>query len=150
MISASARNRLITGRARFGLLAQVADLGDGAVTLEETMRRLSEAIVPAFADVCAIEAVSDGELRRVAARAHGRGREDLESVLARRARTGPRRPRGLTRSSMEAVPNCSRTPRMRPSRSSPATTATGTSCAPGRPARRSSSRCAPAGGRSAP
>ena len=55
VIAASARSRLITGRARFALLAQVAEVTDGAVTLEETTRRLGEAVVPVFADVCTID-----------------------------------------------------------------------------------------------
>jgi PAS domain S-box-containing protein len=88
VIAASARNRLITGRARFALLAQVAELTDGAVTLEDTMRRLGQAIVPAFADVCLVDVVSDGELRRVAVRAQGRGGDELEGVLGRHAAEG--------------------------------------------------------------
>jgi PAS domain S-box-containing protein len=92
VIAASARSRLITGRARFALLAQVAELTEGAVTLEETTRRLGEAVVPAFADVCTIDVVSDGRLRRVAARADGRGAAELETVLLRAAADGASAP----------------------------------------------------------
>ena len=88
VIAASARSRLITGRARFALLAQVAELTEGADTLEDTTRRLGEAIVPAFADVCAIDVVSNGGLRRVAARAGGRGAAELEALLGRAATDG--------------------------------------------------------------
>ena len=92
VIAASARSRLITGRARFALLAQVAELTDGAVTREETTRRLGEAVVPVFADVCTIDVVSDGRLRRVAVRAAGRGASELEAVLDRRATDGAAAP----------------------------------------------------------
>jgi PAS domain S-box-containing protein len=84
VVAASARNRLIVGRARFELLARVAELTDGAPTLDETMRRLGGAIVPAFADLCLIDVESGGELRRVAVRAHGHGAEALEAALGRR------------------------------------------------------------------
>ena len=84
VLAASALNRLIVGRARFQLLSRVAEVTDGAPTLEETMRRLSGAIVPAFADLCVVDVESDGELRRVVVRAHGRGAEELEAALGRR------------------------------------------------------------------
>src|SRR3954451_3138831 len=67
---------------RFALLSAVAEIGTGTQTLEETAARVTELIVPAAADLCAVDVVTRGRLRRLAVRAHGDSRADIEAALA--------------------------------------------------------------------
>src|SRR5438105_4783578 len=72
---------------RFGLLAQVGVVSDGMLSLEQTVERLLEIVVPAFADLAMLDAVSPGsELRRLGARATGPASEEVELALLRRRR----------------------------------------------------------------
>ncbi|HKO28819.1 MAG TPA: hypothetical protein VJU80_15275, partial [Solirubrobacteraceae bacterium] len=64
---------------RFALLASVNEVTDGRVLLGETVARLLEFVVPAFADVATLDTISpSGELTRVGSRVQGPGREHLE------------------------------------------------------------------------
>jgi PAS domain S-box-containing protein len=73
---------------RFELLAQVGVVADGTPSLEQTVERLLGIVVPAFADVALLDAVSPGsELRRLGARVAGPRSEELEGALLRRRRT---------------------------------------------------------------
>ena len=71
MLAAGARERTARDRARFELLADVAGVADGRLSLGETAARLCELVVPAVADVCIIDVVHEGEMRRLAGRASG-------------------------------------------------------------------------------
>jgi PAS domain S-box-containing protein len=65
------------------------------VLLGETVARLLEFVVPAFADVATLDTISaEGVFRRVGSRVEGPGREDLEKGLLRR-RPVPEAPIGL-------------------------------------------------------
>ncbi len=70
---------------RFALLASVNEVTDGRVLLGETVARLLEFVVPAFADVATLDTISPtGELTRVGSRVQGPGREHLERGLLQR------------------------------------------------------------------
>ncbi|MGB8877463.1 MAG: SpoIIE family protein phosphatase [Solirubrobacteraceae bacterium] len=80
---------------RFVLLASIDEVADGMVLLGETVARLLEFVVPAFADVATLDTIShEGVFRRVGSRVDGPGREDLEKGLLRR-RPVPEAPLGL-------------------------------------------------------
>ncbi|MBV9802453.1 MAG: SpoIIE family protein phosphatase [Solirubrobacterales bacterium] len=70
---------------RLALLASVNEVTDGRVLLGETVARLLEFVVPAFADVATLDTISPtGELTRIGSRVHGPGREELERGLLQR------------------------------------------------------------------
>jgi PAS domain S-box-containing protein len=70
---------------RLALLASIDEITEGGVLLGETVARLLEYVVPAFADVATLDRISTrGELQRIGARVEGPGREDLEQALLRR------------------------------------------------------------------
>jgi PAS domain S-box-containing protein len=65
---------------RLRLLDSVGAVADGSLPLAETLRRVTEVIVPGFADVCLVDVIHDGRVARIAARAHGRA--DADAVQA--------------------------------------------------------------------
>ena len=71
VLAAGARDRTARDQARFELLADVAGVADGRLSLGETAARLCELVVPAVADVCIIDVVHEGEMRRLAGKASG-------------------------------------------------------------------------------
>jgi len=80
---------------RFVLLASIDEVADRGVLLGETVARLLEFVVPAFADVATLDTIShEGVFRRVGSRVEGPGREELEKGLLRR-RPIPEGPVGL-------------------------------------------------------
>ncbi len=80
---------------RLTLLASVDAITDGAVLLGESVARLLEYVVPAFADVATLDTISHGGVfRRLGSRVEGPGREHLERGLLRR-RPVPSAPVGL-------------------------------------------------------
>jgi PAS domain S-box-containing protein len=73
--------------ARFELLAAVAKVADGSLSLGETVERLLDVVVPAFADVAALDAVGEGgELRHLGVRVEAAGADALERALLTRRR----------------------------------------------------------------
>jgi PAS domain S-box-containing protein len=85
---------VVTDADRFGLLAAVGEVADGALSLAETEQRLLDCLVPAFADVAVLDGLREsGERYRLAARADGPDRAELERTLMERApaRTGEAR-----------------------------------------------------------
>jgi PAS domain S-box-containing protein len=81
---AIARTRAVRAGERIELLAEIARIGDTRGSLEETLRRVAELLVPAVADMCGILIVDeDGSMRRAVAKVAG-GSEELERrMLAR-------------------------------------------------------------------
>jgi PAS domain S-box-containing protein len=72
-------------RDRLTLLASIDEITDANVLLGETVARLLEYVVPAFADVATLDTISaNGELTRVGSRVQGPGREELERGLLQR------------------------------------------------------------------
>jgi len=75
--------------AHFHLLAAVGDVADGTRLLGETVQRLLDVIVPAFADVATLDTISvTGEMRRLGARVDGPRRAESEAALLARHQSG--------------------------------------------------------------
>jgi GAF domain-containing protein len=68
----------------FALLNDIASAADGSTRLPETMRLISDLIVPEWADQCMLDVVADGRIERVAARVSGPDRERIEARLMAR------------------------------------------------------------------
>ncbi len=51
---------------RLRLLDSVGAVADGSLPLAETLRRVTEVIVPALADVCMVDAIHEGRVSRIA------------------------------------------------------------------------------------
>jgi len=83
--TASARR----GMFRLRLLDRVGRIADGSLPLPETLDKVTEAVVPAFADICMIDAIHDGEVRRIAVRASGREAERIEEQIRDRTPSTP-------------------------------------------------------------
>lgn len=83
---------------RFELLSAVGEAAGAALPLDETVARLLDLVVPLFADVATLDAISqNGELRRLGSRVQGSGgASELEGALLRR-RPVPGAPVGLAR-----------------------------------------------------
>lgn len=75
----------------FALLNDAAAVADGSAPLPVTMRLISDLIVPQLADYCMIDVVADGRVDRVAVRATGPQRENLEEQLMQRQPSLPAR-----------------------------------------------------------
>jgi PAS domain S-box-containing protein len=102
-LAAAARARLETYADRMQLLAGVGDVVDGSMSLQETIERVLETLVPTLADICILDTVGpEGAIARKAVRAHGASRR-LEPDLAALAPTGPRAP-GATRAVLTGKP----------------------------------------------
>jgi GAF domain-containing protein len=74
---------------RYALLNDVASVADGSAPLPETMRLISDLIVPRLADCCMLDVVADGRVERVAVRASGPDCERIENTLMGRAPSLP-------------------------------------------------------------
>jgi PAS domain S-box-containing protein len=66
---------------RLRLLDAVGAVADGSLPLAETLRRVTEVIVPALADVCMVDAIHEGRVSRIATSV--RERPDRESIEER-------------------------------------------------------------------
>jgi hypothetical protein len=64
---------------RFAPLAAVAEVADGRLTLEDTAIRVCELVLPEFADICVLDVVHEGGLRRLAVKISGQDAAALES-----------------------------------------------------------------------
>ncbi|HEX4668517.1 MAG TPA: PP2C family protein-serine/threonine phosphatase [Solirubrobacterales bacterium] len=70
--------------ARFRVLDEIARVSDGADDLAATLEAICDVLVPAVADFCTIDVVSDGEVERAAARVGPRGGAGAQRALADR------------------------------------------------------------------
>ena len=93
VLAARNRERTHRDRERFAVLAAVGDLTDGTRDLTATVTALNELVVPTIADVCIVDAVSGGEIRRLAVRAAGPRGDELAAMFAARAPLQPEDPR---------------------------------------------------------
>jgi serine phosphatase RsbU (regulator of sigma subunit) len=78
-------------RRRFDILGRVAAVSDGAGTLEETFEAICDILVPAFADVCAIDVIEGGKPRRAALGVAPGAPPGVEEGLRRREPSIPQR-----------------------------------------------------------
>jgi PAS domain S-box-containing protein len=82
----AARSHVQVGRdrARFAVLSSVAEIADGTRSLADTVAGLNDIVVSDVADICIVDAVSGGELKRLAVRASTRVGDAAAAVLAAR------------------------------------------------------------------
>ncbi len=78
-------------RLRFDILGRVAAVSDGAGSLEETFEAICGILVPAFADVCAIDVIDGGVPRRAALQVAPGAPAGVEEGLRRRQPSIPER-----------------------------------------------------------
>ena len=69
---------------RFSVLDAIARVADGGGSLEETLEAIGEILLPEYADFCTIDLVDASEVRRVAVRASGPDRAEIEQRLGAR------------------------------------------------------------------
>jgi PAS domain S-box-containing protein len=69
LLAARSRTRSDVNRRRFRLLAGIAEVSDGRLTLEETADRAATVIVRDFADACLIDVLEGEGVRRLSAQA---------------------------------------------------------------------------------
>jgi PAS domain S-box-containing protein len=67
-LTARSRATVARDRERFAVLAAIADIADGTLSLQETVAGLNDLVVPTVADICIVDAMSQGELQRLAVR----------------------------------------------------------------------------------
>jgi PAS domain S-box-containing protein len=75
---------------RLSLLDSVGAVADGSLPLDQTLRRVTDKIVPVAGDICVIDAVHGGRVTRIAVRAHGR--DDAAEVEKRMRQRDPTLP----------------------------------------------------------
>ena len=93
VLAARNRQRTQRDRERFAVLAAVAEIADGTRDLPATVAALNELLVPSIADICIVDAMSGGEMRRLAVRATGPRGDELAAMFAARAPLLPDDPR---------------------------------------------------------
>jgi GAF domain-containing protein len=81
VLGARSQAQSAANMARFALLNDVSAAADGSAPLAQTMRLISGVLVPGLADFCLIDTVADGRVDRVAVRAGGDRREEIEARL---------------------------------------------------------------------
>ena len=84
--------RIAGDRERFRLLADLAEVADGRRSLGETADQVCALLVPNFADLCMVDVVQRGGLRRLAVKAWGAGGAERETQLRTRGPTTPDTP----------------------------------------------------------
>jgi PAS domain S-box-containing protein len=92
---AALRWRSMGRSERLRLLDSVGAVADGSLPLAETLRRVTEVIVPAFSDICMVDAIHDGRVARIATRASGR--EDSQAIEERMRTRLPALPEWLVK-----------------------------------------------------
>ncbi|HVO55297.1 MAG TPA: GAF domain-containing SpoIIE family protein phosphatase [Solirubrobacterales bacterium] len=75
--------------ARFRVLDEIARASDRASDLGETLDAIVEILVPAVADICAIDVIRDGRAERAASRVSAQGGEDAAGGVAARRPSTP-------------------------------------------------------------
>ncbi len=83
-LTARSRGQVTRDRERFAILSAVAEIADGTRSLADTVAGLNDIVVPAIADICIVDAMSKGELQRLAVRVAGDGGGTAEASLAAR------------------------------------------------------------------
>jgi PAS domain S-box-containing protein len=83
---ARSRAQIARDRERFAVLSAIAEIADGTRSLPDTVAGLNDLVVPTVADICIVDAMSQGELQRLAVRvADAAGGGDTAQALAVRA-----------------------------------------------------------------
>lgn len=84
VLAARNRTRTVRDRERFAVLSAVAEIADGTRTLQDTVSALNDLLVPHVADICIVDAVGGGDVRRLTVRAHGPSADRAEAILSQR------------------------------------------------------------------
>jgi PAS domain S-box-containing protein len=93
VLAARNRERTQRDRERFAVLAATGEIADGTRDLATTVAALNELLVPTIADVCVVDAISAGEIRRLAVRAAGPRGDEIAATFASRPPLLPDDPR---------------------------------------------------------
>jgi serine phosphatase RsbU (regulator of sigma subunit)/ketosteroid isomerase-like protein len=72
-------------KRRFQILDEIAHVVDEGASLEKTLDAIAGILVPVLGDLCAIDLIEDGSVRRAAVRASGPDAEAIQAKLAARA-----------------------------------------------------------------
>ncbi len=89
IIAARATARARRAMSRLRLLDRVGRIADGSLPLAETLDNVTDAVVPAFADLCMIDAIREGAVSRIAVRASGAEAERIEEQIRKRTPSTP-------------------------------------------------------------
>ena len=92
--SAWAREQARRGTRRLELLDDVGAVADGSLPLDQTLARVVEVMVPAFADICMVDAIHEGRVIRSGARVAGRS--DAQAIERHLAGRRPSLPAWMT------------------------------------------------------
>jgi PAS domain S-box-containing protein len=88
--SAWVRKRGQARAERLYILDELGAVADGSLPLAETLRRVTEVIIPAVGDIGMVDAVHDGRATRIATRASGHpDAESIEERMRRRPSSAP-------------------------------------------------------------
>ncbi len=87
--AARVTERARTGMFRLRLLDRVGRIADGSLPLAETLDRVTDAVVPAFTDLCMVDAIHEGDVRRIAVRASGPEKARIEEYIRNRTPSTP-------------------------------------------------------------
>jgi PAS domain S-box-containing protein len=88
LAGARGRARQARDRVRFQILSGVAEISERGAGVDRTLETLGDVLVPAIADVCAIDLLRDGKLQRLAVAAHGPHSSDIAAGLRERGARG--------------------------------------------------------------
>jgi PAS domain S-box-containing protein len=94
--AARTRERVARGLRRERLLAQVAQIMEPGVTLDDAVKRVTDLLVPEYADLAAIDAVRGDRLERLSVRVGGSRGPETEQRLMTRGASPPRRPGSIS------------------------------------------------------
>jgi PAS domain S-box-containing protein len=94
-VTAVARQRARSRLQHQHLLTAVAELSGPGVPLKEAVDRVTALVVPAYADLAAVDALRGNRLERLTVRAAGSRRQAIEQALLERGASPPRRPGGI-------------------------------------------------------
>ncbi len=83
-LTARRHARVLRDRERFSVLSSLGDIADGTRTLLDTVAGLNDLLVPAITDICIVDAMSQGELQRLAVRVAGESGGHATAALAAR------------------------------------------------------------------
>ncbi|MDP9189623.1 MAG: SpoIIE family protein phosphatase [Actinomycetota bacterium] len=82
---------------RLSVLESVADIADGTLPLDRAVERFCRRLVPEVADLCILDAVIDGEIRRLGVAAAGPRANWIEQTVRSRKPPDPSAPSGSAR-----------------------------------------------------
>jgi PAS domain S-box-containing protein len=87
--AARAATRARSGMFRLRMLDRVGRIADGSLPLGETLDKVTEAVVPGFTDLCMVDAIHDGDVRRIAVRASGEHEKRIDEHIRNRTPSTP-------------------------------------------------------------